>query len=101
VDAQPDSIVEASSQPDGAEREVPHERTEDRAAESGFGRCRDRSLRRPRRHREVLSGGFSSDGPVQEFIESRPKNDTTWSMVLVNFDDAAGHTVTLHAVCIK
>jgi hypothetical protein len=50
---------------------------------------------------KVVSGGFSSDGPVQEFVESRPKSDTTWSMGLVNYDPSAGHAVTLYAVCIK
>ena len=50
---------------------------------------------------KIVSGGFSSDGPVQEFVESRPSNDTTWSMGLINFDQSAGHAVTLYAVCIK
>ena len=50
---------------------------------------------------KVLSGGYSSDGPVQEFVESHPSNDTTWSMGLINFDASAGHSVSLYAVCIK
>jgi hypothetical protein len=49
---------------------------------------------------KVIGGGFSADGPVQEFIESRPENDTTWSTGLINFD-SAGHAVTLYALCIK
>jgi hypothetical protein len=39
---------------------------------------------------KVESGGFSSDGPVQEFVESRTENDTTWTMGLINFDQGAG-----------
>jgi hypothetical protein len=50
---------------------------------------------------KIVSAGFSSDGPVQEFVESRPSNDTTWSMGLVNFDTSAGHPVTLYAVCLR
>ncbi|HEX4747561.1 MAG TPA: hypothetical protein VFU99_11850 [Gaiellaceae bacterium] len=50
---------------------------------------------------KVIGGGFSSDGPIQEFVESRPENDTTWSVGLINFDSSAGHAVTLYAVCIK
>jgi hypothetical protein len=50
---------------------------------------------------KILSGGYSSDGPIQDFIESRPSNETTWSFGLVNFDEAAAHAVTLSAVCIK
>lgn len=50
---------------------------------------------------KVVSGGFSADGPVQEFVESRPKTDTTWSIGLINFDPSAGHAVTLYAVCLK
>jgi len=49
---------------------------------------------------KVLGGGFSADGPVQEFVESRPLNDTTWQAGLINFD-AAGHNVTLYATCMK
>ncbi len=50
---------------------------------------------------KIVSGGFSADGPVQEFVESRPLNDTTWQAGLINFDEAAGHNVTLYAICIK
>jgi hypothetical protein len=50
---------------------------------------------------KIVSGGFSSDGPIQEFVESRPSSDTTWSMGLINFDESAGHSLTLYAVCVK
>lgn len=50
---------------------------------------------------KIVSGGYSSDGPIQEFVESRPSNDTTWSMGLINYDESAGHSVTLYAVCMK
>ncbi len=50
---------------------------------------------------KVIGGGFSSDGPIQEFVESRPENDTTWSIGLINFDSSAGHSITLYAVCLK
>ena len=49
---------------------------------------------------KVLGGGFSSDGPVFNF-DSFPSADGTWTMYLVNPDDAAGHTVSVYATCVK
>jgi len=50
---------------------------------------------------KVLGGGFSSDGPLVVAVASGPTDDATWTIGLLNFDDAAGHNVTLYATCIK
>jgi hypothetical protein len=50
---------------------------------------------------KVVGGGFTSDGPLIVAIASAPTDDATWSVGLLNVDDAAGHNVTLYATCIK
>jgi hypothetical protein len=50
---------------------------------------------------KVMGGGFSSDGPLIVAVSSGPTDDATWSLGLLNLDDAAGHNVNLFATCIK
>ena len=50
---------------------------------------------------KVMGGGFSSDGPLIIIIESRPLNDTTWQIGLLNLDSSAGYSVTVYATCIR
>jgi hypothetical protein len=49
---------------------------------------------------KILGGGFSSEGPVYNF-DSYPSGTGTWSLYLVNADEAAPHNVTLYGTCIK
>ena len=50
---------------------------------------------------KVMGGGFSSDGPLIVAVASGPTDDATWSVGLLNLDQAAGHNVTLYATCLK
>jgi hypothetical protein len=50
---------------------------------------------------KVLGGGFASDGPLIVAVASGPTDDATWTIGLLNFDDAAGHNINLYATCIK
>jgi hypothetical protein len=47
----------------------------------------------------VVSGGFTSQGAVHPW-DSRPTDDRTWGVYLVNMEDQP-LSVTLHAVCIR
>jgi hypothetical protein len=49
---------------------------------------------------KIMGAGFSSDGPMLSF-GSYPTSDTTWTFMLVNLDDAAAHSVSLYATCLK
>jgi len=49
---------------------------------------------------KIMGAGFSSDGPVIN-VDSYPTSDTTWTVELVNLDDAATHNVSLYASCLK
>jgi hypothetical protein len=48
---------------------------------------------------KVLSGGFSASGTVIAF-DSRPTNETTWSIYLANLSSSAASSVSVYAVCI-
>ena len=48
---------------------------------------------------KAIGGGFSSDGAVLA-ADSRPENDTTWSVFLVNVG-SANAAVTVYAVCLR
>jgi len=48
--------------------------------------------------KKILSGGYSTNGDVLGF-DSRPINDTSWSIYLGNGGEAAA-AITLYAVCI-
>ena len=48
--------------------------------------------------KKVVSGGYSTTGPVMSF-DSRPTSETTWGMYLLNVS-TQGAAVTLYAVCL-
>jgi hypothetical protein len=48
---------------------------------------------------KVISGGFSTSGPVLAF-DSRPTNETTWSIYLGNLSSASAANVSVYAVCL-
>ena len=48
--------------------------------------------------KKVVSGGYSTSGPVLAF-DSRPTSETTWGMYLLNAGDS-GANVSLYAVCV-
>ena len=49
---------------------------------------------------KVLGGGFSSTGFLLG-LASYPSNESTWSILVANLDDAAAATVNAYATCIK
>lgn len=49
---------------------------------------------------KIMGAGFSSDGPVIN-VNSYPTSDTTWTLDLANVDNAAAHSVSLYATCLK
>lgn len=49
--------------------------------------------------RKVAGGGFSSNGAVMAF-DSRPVNETTWGIYLVNLSRSQGFSVSLYATCL-
>jgi hypothetical protein len=48
---------------------------------------------------KVLSGGFSTSGSVVA-LDSRPTNETTWSIYLANLSSSSAANVSVYAVCI-
>jgi hypothetical protein len=48
---------------------------------------------------KVLSGGFSTSGTVVA-LDSRPTNETTWSIYLANLSSSSAANVSVYAVCI-
>jgi hypothetical protein len=50
---------------------------------------------------KILAAGYQSDNAVINMVESHPTGDASWTIGLVNLDDAAPATVTLYATCVK
>ena len=48
---------------------------------------------------KVVSGGFSTSGPVLAF-DSRPTSETTWSIYLANLSSTTAANVSVYAVCL-
>jgi hypothetical protein len=48
--------------------------------------------------KKVIGGGYSTDGNVLGF-DSRPTNETTWSVYLLNGGSSSA-SVTIYAICI-
>jgi hypothetical protein len=50
---------------------------------------------------KILTAGYQSDNAVINMVESHPTGDASWTLGLVNLDDAAPANVTLYAICVK